>query len=293
MLSLFYNFPFIPGNRISKIDTYTAGVSQTNYKLLNNNSNTVGAKVQIDANLALASLKGFTFPDSSHINLTATPATGAQIVVPGQLGLIFTEFDAVTIPGVASPANVAITKFYLADDTTGAGNILNNTYRKVTGNPGIAVFFSNYATAAGAQLFWSQLACADANGGNTLAFLATGTTLYVHDFYASTSLLGSAASSLTSTTISVNSASGFYPGDYIILNPGGTNQENPTITAIDYANNIFTVPGLNFAHNSGELVIMNGLALYAKMTIPIGYLVGVAQTFINLCPTIDCLQVAR
>jgi hypothetical protein len=294
-LGLFAGFPFVPSNRISRIDSAVAGINQTTYTLKANTAQSVGASIQANAVLYQQYLNGFSFPDNSHVTLSTAPPTGAQVVIPGQVGLTFTLCDQLSVPGQPFPANVGQTKFYLADDMTGPSNILNNKYIAVAGNPGIAIFFSNYATAAGAQLSWSQLACADSNG-NALTYQASATILFTDNFQALSSLITNASSSLTSTTIAIASASAngnFYPGDYIVINPGGANQENVPVTAVNYINNTLTITGLNYAHLAGEQVFMNARPFYGQMTMPLGFLGGVAQTEINIVPVFDVMVVAR
>lgn len=271
-------------------DTFTGTGSQSTFTLRNKIAALTGGSIQADAVVYQRYLNGFNFPNNSTFTLSTPPPNNSQIVVPGTVGLNFNVYDVATIAGVSGAANVNEQAFYLADDGLGSQNILVNTYTNVSGNSGIAILFRNLATAAGASTTWTQLACADASG-NVLSYQATGTTLYVHNFTALTSTSASAAA--LTTTLVVNSASAFFPGDYFLINPGTGTQENPKILTINYSTNTITHTGVNYSHLANEIVVMNGLQLFARGTLPIGTLNGVALSFINLGLTFDCLLTGR
>lgn len=291
MLKIYYNYPFVPGNEVNQEDTATGDGLTSLFKLVNKSSAQVGEAAQANLTLYHRYLNGLTTPDSTHVQLSSAPPANAQIVIPGQRGVLFDAFDGTDVPGeTAGQANVSTAKFYVADDGTGNPNILVNTYRATPGNPGVAVLFQNLVTAAGASVTWTQLACADA-AGNALTYAATGTAIYTDEFYALTSVTASGAA--LSTTLVVASATGIYPGDYVKINPGGLTEENPQITAINYASNTLTLTSLRFDHLAGEYLYMNGRAFWGKVIFPVGVLAGVAQEFINLCLSLDAIVQAR
>jgi len=289
-LNFYKDFPFVPGNQLIQDDTATGdGVSNT-ITLRNKTATQVGSAIQADTTIYESYLNAFSFPTAQKVQLSTVPALNSQIVIPGKTGLTFPIFDQVNIPGQSSPANVVDEFFYLADDGTGPANIFVNTYNQVFGTPGIAIFFQNLASAAGAQTTFMQLACADVNG-NVMTYQATGTTLYTAPYYALTQVAASSAA--LTNTLQVLNASGFYLGDYIIINPGGGTQENVKITGISLVTNTLTTTGQTFQHLTNELVVMNGRKFWARCTLPVGALGGVAQTFFNLGLCYDTILEAR
>jgi len=288
-LSFYTDYPFIPQNKMILVDTFTGDGTTKSFTLRNKTSPYLAGAIQADSTIFQRYLNGFSV-SSNTFTLTSAPALNSQIVAPGTVGLNFDVFDTASEPSVSGPANVKEVAFYLADDGLTSQNIFANTYTAVNGNPGIAVLFRNLATAAGASTTWTQLSSADASG-NVVSYQATGATLYLPNFYALSSLSASAAP--LSTTLVVNQASAFNPGDYFFINPGQATQENPKILSINNLTNTITHTGVNYAHYSGELIFMNALKLYAKGTLPIGQLNGVAQAFINLGITYDCYLVGR
>lgn len=248
----------------------------------------VGGSIQFGTTVFQRYLSGFSFPSNSTYTLSSIPPANSQGIVPGSSGLNFAAFDQATVPGVTSPANRDDEGFYLADDGLTLSNILINKYTAVGTNPGIAILFQNMVTAAGASTTFLALACANVSG-TALTYQATGTTLYTDNLQALTSL--SASSAALSTSLTVYSASGMYPGDYIFVNPSGLTQENPKITAI--SGNTLTITGLNFDHLANEYVAVNGRKFFGRCLIPPNTLGGVTQNYVNIVLTVDCLSVSR
>lgn len=209
--------------------------------------------------------------------LGSAPPNGSQGVIPAQQALVFAAFDVSSVPGVAGNANIVDVPFWLGDD---GNTILNNKYVPLPGQIGIPLLFSNLVSAAGAQITWMQLACANADG--TLGtYGATGATLYTDQIIAYTTLAGSVASGV-SVGITVTSASGFYAGDYVLLNPGGTNLEMTKILSINYVTNTLSTTGLNYNHVAGENIFCCARKFWGRGTIPLGSLSGVAASYYNL-----------
>lgn len=289
-LNFWTDFPFITPNKMILLDTYTSDGTST-YTLRGKSSPFVGGTIQADATLYFRYLNGFSFPTAQTFTLSSSPPVGAQIVVPGTVGLNFDIFDATDVPGQTSPANVKEVAFYLADDGLTTANILINSYNPVSGNPGIAIFFQNMATAAGASTAWCQLSCADASGA-VIGYQATGTTLYTAPLQAFSSLIASSAALSTSMTL-LSASGGFYAGDYVIVNPGGGTQETVKILALNQFTGVCTITGFNYDHSAGEQVFVCGRKFWAKGTLPIGILGGVAQSFINLGLVYDTIMTSR
>jgi hypothetical protein len=287
-LKFYSNYPFVPGNEIYQVDLYTGTGSTSTFNLKNLVASKVGNTIQFDNVVYQRYLNGYTFPSNTSFTLSSTPPANSQGIVPGTQSLLFSVFDALNVPGQPVPSNQNAQTFYLADDGQSTSNIIVNEYVPVSGNPGIAILFQNMVTAAGASTTFLALACANVNG-TAMSYQATGTTLYTAPYYAITALSASAAS--LGTTITVNSVTGFYPGDFIFINPGNGTQENPQITGI--SGNTLTVSGLNYTHSANELVVMNGRQFWANCTLPVGILNGVTNSYINICLIVDCLQQSR
>lgn len=285
MADLYSRFPFIPQNKLDLLDTFVGNGVQTGFTLTRKTTTYMAATVQAGTLYYSRYNNGYTVNNSSTFTFSTAPANGAQIVVPGVSTLVFTGYDQETVPGVTGSANVIDVPFYFADDGT---NIASTTYLAAPGQPGIALFFTNQATAAGAQTSWSQLSCADASG-NIIGFQATGTTLYVGEMYAFAALSASAAAG--ATTFIVNSASAFTTGDYVWVNLGNGTQENVKITNI--VGNTITCGGFNYDHLAGELVLLNGRKYWARVTIPINALGGIPGNLINLGIGYTATQASR
>lgn len=285
-LRLYSNFPFVLSNEVGLVNTYTGDGSTVTFELRNGTSVTCGDTIQADLVYYSRPLNGFTYPDSSHFTLSSAPPLNSQILSTSTSPLEYSGFDQITVPGsINTPSNVIEKKFYIADDGT---DLTTTIHDAQPGQLGIGVLFSNLVTAAGAQVSWMQLACANA-AGDALTYQATGTTLYLGKFYAFTSLTASAAG--LATTLQVASASGLTAGQFITINPGGGSEEDVQITSI--ASNTLTITGTNFIHYSGEFVFMKGLALWSKCTIPVNALGGVAGNLINLALTVKSSKVSR
>lgn len=291
MLKFYSSSVFIAANEITQVDVITGDGSTVNFRLVKKQSSQVGDTVQIDATKEPRYLQGWSLPDSTHIQFTTAPPANSQGVIPGVNPVDFECFDTASEPGVSGSANVDTFEVWLADDATDPYNsIVNQKYMPVYGNPGIAIFFQNLCTAAGAQTFWTRIACCDASG-NALSYGATAGTIYTASFQALTSLTATAAA--LATQLTVQSASGFYAGDYIILNPGQVTEEKLKILSINYASNILTTTGVNYPHSKNELVFMQGRKFIVEGTIPIGTLSGTAQSFINLGLFYDTIAESR
>ena len=290
-LRVYRAYPFVTQNAVSPVDFFTGnGVSNT-FNLIYNTAATVGQTIAVDlVNYSSYNQGFYTTSGSNTITISSVPAINAQIVVPGIQALNFTAYDQVSISGAPSPANVQSVPFWVADDGAGTNNIFHNTYPGVPSGSGISIQFQNLDTRTGAQTFWMQLACADANG-NALSYGATAAPIYTTGFFALSTLTAS-ASALTNT-LSIAQAANFTPGDYIWINPGGGTYENVRITSIDYTRQILTTTGQTYAHNPGEQVYQNGRKFFAQMTIPINALGGAARNLVNLALVVTTAVQAR
>jgi hypothetical protein len=286
-LNLYPSFPFIAP--IGETDTFIGTGSATLFPLEYNTAATLAGVVQFDLVNYIRTLGGFVTPSNSQILLTGAPPNGSQGIAPSSASLPFPVWDQTTVAGVSGNANAIQVPFYLADD---GADIAVNAYLPPPGVPGIPIFFQNLVSAAGAQLMWTQLACANVDGSiGTLA--ATGATIYTDSISATTTL--TAAASALNTTIQVYLASGtngtFYPGDYLIINPGGTTVEYVQVTAI--SGSTFTITGLNYNHSIGETVQVQARKFWAQVTMPVGTLGGVATSFYNLAVSFSAAVAAR
>ena len=226
-LRFYRAYPFIPQNVIDQADQFTGDGSTTTYTLANKTTSHLAPSVLVDLNQYTQITGGFTVINSTQFTMAVAPAINSQILAPGTVALTFSAFDQPVIPGVSgTTANVDTETFWLADDGLGTNNIFNNTFNAAPNSPGVAIFFQNLVTAAGAQTFWMQLACADGNG-NALTYGATGTTLYTGAFQAYSTLTASASAS--TKQLYVTNAAQFTPGDYFWVNPSGGTYENARI----------------------------------------------------------------
>ena len=287
-LRVYNNDSFTPGNQVVQPSVYTGDGVEDTFELQNNiTSVNVADTVQVDLDYYLRALGGFEFPDTTHISISEVPPLNSQILVPGNNAVVFSAFDQVTVTGVDSPANVDEVPFWVADD--GAG-LTTTIYDSMPGTPGVGILFTNMVTAAGAQVSWMQLACADASG-NALTYQATGATLYTGK-YSGFTAMASACSSLATTLLTTTASStDFVAGDYIRINPGGGTQEDVHITA--KSGNTLTVSGTNFAHSAGEFIFVVGRKFWARMTIPVNVLSGAPGSFYNLPITVQATLDSR
>lgn len=284
-LRVYRSFPFTPDSEIGLVNQYTGdGVTDT-FTLTNNTSVTTGDTIQFDLVYYSRPLGGFTYPDLNHFELSSAPPSNSQGLAISTSVLEYSGFDQVTVDGAPSPANVIEQRFYVADDGT---ELTTTIHDSQPGQIGVGILFSNLVTAAGAQVSWMQLACANA-AGDALTYQATGTTLYTAKFAAFSTLSASGAAS--TTTLTIASASGFYAGDFVTINPGGGTEEDVQITSI--ASNTLTISGTNFPHNTGEFVFVRGRGFWSKCTIPVNALGGVAGNLINLALSVRSAKVSR
>lgn len=284
-LRVYRSFPFVPGSEIGLVNTYTGDGTTTEFLLVNNTSVTTGDTIQADLVYYSRPLGGFTYPDLNHFELSSPPASNSQILATSTSPLEYPGFDQVQVDGAPDPANVIEQRFYVADDGT---ELTTTIHDSQPGQIGVGILFSNLVTAAGAQVSWMQLACANA-AGDALTYQATGTTLYTAKFAAFSTLSASAIA--TTTSLQIASASGFYAGDFITINPGGGSEEDVQITSI--ASNTLTISGTNFPHYEGEFVFVRGRGFWSKCTIPVNALGGVAGNLINLALTCKSAKVSR
>jgi hypothetical protein len=283
MALVVYKLPlFVNSYEVIQPSLYTGDGTTDTFELENGMTSVqVGDTVQVDLEYFARYLNGFSFPDTTHITISEAPPLNSQVIVPGNSYLEFSCFDQASVDGVTGSANVVDVPFWVAEDGTG---LTTTVYDSMPGTPGVGILFTNVVSAAGAQIAWMQLACADASG-NALTYQATGTTLYTGK-YAGFTQLASACAPLATTLLTVSgSATLFVPGDYIRLNPGGVNSEDVQITS--KAGNTLTITGTNFAHSNGENVFMVGRKFWARLTLPIGILNGAPATYYNLPVTVQ------
>lgn len=274
------------GDKVDKVNTYTGDGSTTTRTIVNGSSTTSGRTAQVDTQYYSQALGGLSFPSGSQFTLSTAPPLNSQILLPGLNAVTFTAFDSIGVPSVTAPSNVDDADVYLIDaDPT---SISTTKYEAVPGTAGIAILFTNLVTAAGAQTFWTQLACTNSSG-TALTYAATAATLYLDNITAFGTLSASAA--IGSTTFTCSTASAFTIGDFIMVNPGGGNQDNPRITNI--SGTTITHTGFNFAHSAGENVFHNGYHVKAKVTIPVNALSGQAGTLINLGLRYSAIKISR
>ena len=173
-LKVYNSAIFTPAFEVGRVNWYTGdGVNDT-FQIQYGTSVNTGDTIQVDLDYFARYLGGFTFPDTTHFQLSEVPPLNSQIVAPSNSYVAQRGFDQASVPGVTGAANVTETAFWVAEDGTG---LTTNIYDGLPGDPGISILLSNLCTAAGAQVSWGQLACADASG-NALTYQATGTTLY-------------------------------------------------------------------------------------------------------------------
>lgn len=272
---------FVPAYEVGRVTWLTGdGVNDT-FDIQFGTSVNAADTVQVDLEYFARYLGGLSFPTTTTFQVSEVPAQNSQIVLPSNSYVLQSAYDQVFIEGAPDPANVSDVTFYVAEDGTG---LTTNIYDSLPGEPGIGILLSNLVTAAGAQLSWCQLACADASG-NVLTYQATGTTLYTAK-YGGFTQLASACNPLATTLLTTSASSTlFVPGDYIRLNPGGGNQEDVRITA--KSTNTLTISGTNFAHVAGENVFMVGRQFYWRITLPPDVLEGDPASFINLAIAVE------
>lgn len=286
-LKVYSSFPFNSASLAQPIDTATGDGATTVFPLVNKTSVSTGDTIQVDLDYFSRALGGFSFPTTSSVDISEAPALNSQIVIPGNTYILFSGYDQINVSGASSPANVIETPFYIADDGTGL------TTTKYTAPPslnGIAISFTNLCTAAGAQTSWTYLASANSSGA-ALTYQASATTLITAPLEGFTQMASASWAGTTTLLTVAGSATNFYAGDFITINPGQPTEEDVRI--VSKSTNTFTVSGCNFPHSIGENIFTKGRECWAKVVIPENILGGEPANFINLGLTVYAAKQAR
>src|SRR3990167_2144609 len=285
MLRVFVDDPFIPAQEADQVDTYTGTGLQTEFTLVNKNALEVGSMSQADSTQYIKVNGAYTTDvDAGTVTFTNAPAVNTQIVIPGISSVNFTVFDQDDIDGEVTPREDE-QQFFVGDFDSEIGIY---KYLEIPNQNGLELTFIDLISSAGADIVWTQLACADANG-DPLTYASTGSAIYTAPLNALTTL--SASADVSASSCQVVAASGFYEGDYIVVNVGNATEEVVKITAI--ADNVFSISGFDFEHSVDENVHQAGRAFWAKVTIPLNAAGNEAVNLIDLGLRIKAKKVQR
>lgn len=284
MLQLFTNLPFGPNSQVDLVDTYVGdGVTKT-FNLTYKSGTRLGATIQFDALQYNLYNGGFT-KNGNSFTLISAPPSGSQGNAAGVSCLTFSCYDQATIPGNSS-ANVSTAGFVIADIT----EIQNFYYTAYPGASGIQIAFVDLITAVGLESAWTQLATSG-NFGAIGAFLPLGQALFTFNLSAFGQVASSSVAPGINVIVPVTNASAFTANDYVLINPGGLNAEQCRIQAV--GSNYLLLDGTNFTHYSGEAVYTNGRLFYGRVTVPVNYFGGQAQTVYELGLQVTAEKVSR
>lgn len=277
MIQFFNGTPLNSATQLVPQDPATGDGVNNKFIIANKNVTQLGGIVQA-GNVQYSQFNGgFTKSTiDNSVTVSTIPPQGSQIAFPGVTAATFNLYDQTQVDGVTVP-NVGTLKLYLADIT----QINTQTYQPIPGDPGLAISIVDLITAAGAQTSWCQLACADPVTGNALAYLATGSILYLPPMTAFGILNSSSVSG--GTTLYTATASSFQAGELAIVNIGGGTAEEVQITGVNGNLGTITVgAGLNFPHSIGEYIYHNGWPFWMEVTVPINVTSNQGAVLIDL-----------
>lgn len=285
MLKFYRDLAFNAGTLIDSVDLFTGDGSTTSFDVVNKSISQVGSTIQAEATQYFRFNGGFVI-SGNQVTLSSAPSFNAQGIIPGLSALVLSAYDQDDVEGVTNP-RINEQSFYLADPD----DIGFFQYENRPNDAGIQVCFVDNASNVGATLAWVQLACADVNG-NALTYAATGECIYT----ANISMFGTlwASSTAGASSIYVDTASGFIPGDYIVINIGNPTSEIRKITAVNGSGQILSITGnTNYPHYSGETVYTCGRKFWAKLTVPLDAVGGEASNLYDISLRRSCKRVQR
>lgn len=262
-LGLYNGTPFASSNLVTPDDTFVSDGVTTTYTLVNKTVSQLGSTIQAGNVEYYQYNGGFTTNVGlGTFTLSSAPVAGTQIVAPGVIQAVIAAFDQPVVLGVVNP-RVQSVPLWLVDPLT----INNFKYEPLPSYPGLQISMVNLISGANAQISWIQFASADASG-NALTYGATGAPLYLPPLDGFTTFSASASSS--QVTLSVASTAGFWAGQYVSLNIGGSSQEVVHVISLASPTAINLDPtGCTFPHYSGEIVYACGWKFWAQATIPV------------------------
>ena len=273
-LLCYNNAPFTVGNQVDMDDFYTGDGVSTSFVLQNKAVSRLAGTVQFD-NVEYFQYNGGFVRTSNGFQTDAPPNVGAQGVAPGLASILFDQLFDEPVTGVVNSQQQQV-PFYLADPTQAP----IFSYHPLPNASGIQISVVDMISAATAALSWVQLACATQDAaGSPLTYQATGLPLFTADIQAFGTLLASATNNATS--ISVDQASSFILGDYILINGGQPTQEVTKVISYSPPTTLGIV-GLNFQHFAGETVYTCGRKFWMQCTVPTGAASGQAVNYYNL-----------
>lgn len=277
MLYFFYNTPFSIGTQLDPQDTFVGTGVQTNFVLQNKSIGELGSTITANNVQYAQYSSGFTKDAGTNsFTLATAPPLGANIVAPGISALTAAAFDN-EVEGETNP-RIAEVPFWYGDPY----NINQFEYFGFPSDPGIEISLANLTSGYGAESSWCALACASPSGG-ALTYGATGASLWVAPLFAIGSLAASANAGASSILVGAAS-SGFISGDYICINPGGSNFEICHVS--DMNASIWRLyldsGGPNFNHAPGELVFTALRKGWVRVEIPLNQTNNSAANYYNL-----------
>lgn len=264
----YFATPFNSGTQIHEIDVFAGNGVDKEWALVFKNGLQVGNSAQVDNNFYPRD-NGQLIVDGNNVILPSAPITGQTVIIPGQKSALFPVSDqndaigrTVTIPLYFG--DVGTPQFY--------------RYKKVPGQSGIRLQMVDVMSASGgSDPSWFQFAPALADGSQG-TLLSAGAALYTANLEGNDSLASPA--SIGDGTITLNDASLFVPGDFLMLDVGNGSQETLKISTI--SGNVCTVPALvGVNHLAGANVLSVARKFYLKITVPLNAAGGIPKNLYN------------
>lgn len=261
-LKLYREFPWSSATELTPADQYIGTGSKTTFTLFYKEGTALGGTIQAGATQYYQYTQGFT-KNGNDFTLSSAPPLNSQIVAPGVNALVMSAFDQAVVDGVTNP-RVYEKEVWLAD----ISEIHINSYIAMPSKAGLELTFVDMITGVGASTSWFQFAQADPVTGLAMTYQATGTSLFLNPITAISNVSASGTAGLN--YVLCNSASSFTPGDYVVINFGGSSSEIRQIASIGTspARVIFTTT-LDYAHFANETIITDAKKFWCKMTVPL------------------------
>lgn len=279
---------FVDATTVDQVDTFlTDGGSA--YSVTHKNISRVGSTVEVSSNSYRLNEGGFTKDvTNSKIDLSVTPASGLQGIIPGATEIVFDTYDTDAVSGVTNP-RICETHFWIGNPDI----ISTYSFQPRLGATGIPIFFADNITSIGPTTSYFQLATCNASSV-TGTYSAAGSGITMLPVSASATVAASGASGVWTLLVS-GTGSGtneFQAADYVIINPGNITSEVCRIGTIS-GNTLNFTSGMNSSHAIAETVYVFAREFAAKETVPEGATGGQAQTFYNMSLKITADRVMR
>lgn len=222
---------------------------------------------------------GFTVDTVANtVTINAAPALGAQGIVPGQIGFVLDAYDQAAVDGITNPL-IKEKRAFLANIT----DPHLYEYLAKDGEIGLELSILDAISSAGCDISWLQLASSAPITGIALTYAATGVSLFLPELDGFGVLAASTAIGASSVSLSYAASGGtWWPGEYVLINPGQSNAEVRRIATVTVNNSVLTFEtAFDYTHAVDEPVYACGWDFWIKLTVPINVSLGQAQNFLD------------